>query len=306
MNGTAGRAVQRAELGAFLRARREAGDPVAAGFGAGARRRTPGLRREEIAQLAGLSVTWYTWLEQARDISVSRPVADSLARALGLTPAERAHLFTLAGLAVPPVERTPPVAEPMLARLVDALNPNPAYVASPWWDVLACNDAYASLIGGLARRPVAERNILWITFTESRTAGHLVDWAAEARAMTGQFRAALGRYPDDPRGPELLAALLGEPSFRELWAEHTVTRFASARKRLRHPVLGRLDLDYTKLAAAADDRQSLVAFLPADAPAAALLVEAVGQMRGVGGSPHVDLAQRPGRGSGEQGRAPAQ
>jgi len=298
--------VQRAELGAFLRARREAGDPVAAGFGGGARRRTPGLRREELAQLAGLSVTWYTWLEQARDISVSRPVVNSLARALGLTAAERAHLFTLAGLAVPPVERTPPVVEPMLARLVDALSPNPAYVATPWWDVLACNDAYASLIGGIDHRPVTERNILWITFTESRTSGHLVDWEAEARAMTGQFRAALGRHPDDPRGPELLEALLGEPSFRQLWEEHTVTEFASARKRLRHPALGRLDLDYTKLSAAADDRQSLVAFLPADEDAAARLVEAVGQVGGVGGGPDVDLPQRPGCGAGEQGCAAAQ
>jgi transcriptional regulator with XRE-family HTH domain len=265
---SADRVVQRAELGAFLRARREAGDPVAAGFGSGARRRTPGLRREEIAQLAGLSVTWYTWLEQGRDISVSRPVVRGLARALGLTAAERAHLFTLAGLAAPPAERTPPVVEPMLARLVEALHPNPAYVATPWWDVLACNDAYASLIGGLDQRPVTERNVLWITFTESRTTGHLVDWDAEARAMAGQFRAALGRHPDDPRGPELLEALLGEPSFRQLWEEHTVTEFTSARKRLRHPTLGRLDLDYTKLFAAADDRQSLIAFLPAgsDAP----------------------------------------
>lgn len=159
----------------------------------------------------------------------------------------------------------------MLARLADALDPNPAYVATPWWDVLACNDAYASLIGGIDQRPVPERNILWITFTESRRTGHLVDWAAEARAMAGQFRAALGRYPDDPRGPELLEALLGEPSFRELWEEHAVTEFAPARKRLRHPVLGRLNLDYTKLSAAADDRQSLIAFLPADDETAALL-----------------------------------
>jgi transcriptional regulator with XRE-family HTH domain len=187
--------VQRAELGAFLRARREAGDPVAAGFGAGPRRRTPGLRREELAQLAGLSVTWYTWLEQARDISVSRPVVNSLARALRLTPAERAHLFTLAGLALPPAMRTQPVAEPMLARLADALNPHPAYVATPWWDVLACNDAYANLIGGIEARP----NVLWMMFTEP---GHVVDWETEARSMAGQFRAALGRHPDDPRGPE--------------------------------------------------------------------------------------------------------
>jgi transcriptional regulator with XRE-family HTH domain len=264
--------VQRAELGAFLRARREAADPVTAGFPAGPRRRTPGLRREELAQLAGLSVTWYTWLEQARDISVSRPVVDSLARALRLSPAERAHLFALAGLARPPGEPAPVVVEPMLARLVDSLHPNPAYVATPWWDLLACNDAYASLIGGLEQRPAAERNILWITFTESRKSGHFLDWDSEARSMAGQFRAALGRrHPDDSRGPELLEALLAEPSFRELWDEHTVTQFEPARKRLRHPTLGRLDFDYTKLTAATDERQLLIAFLPADAETATRL-----------------------------------
>jgi transcriptional regulator with XRE-family HTH domain len=264
--------VQRAELGAFLRARREATDPVTAGFPAGPRRRTPGLRREELAQLAGLSVTWYTWLEQARDISVSRPVADSLARALRLSAAERAHLFTLAGLALPPADPAPPVVEPTLARLVDTLHPHPAYVASLWWDVLACNDAYASLIGGLGHRPVAERNILWITFTESRESGHMLDWESEARSMVGQFRAALARHPEDPRGPELIAALLDADNvFRSMWEEHSVAPFEGARKRLRHPLVGRLDLDYTKLAAVADERQQLIVFLPADAESAARL-----------------------------------
>jgi transcriptional regulator with XRE-family HTH domain len=283
--------VQRVELGAFLRARREAGDPVAAGFGAGGRRRTPGLRREEMAQLAGLSVTWYTWLEQGRDISVSRSVVGGLARAMGLTAAERAHLFTLAGLALPAGGPPPTTVEPMLARLVDTLQPNPAYVGTPWWDVLACNDAYAELIGGLDHRAAGERNVLWITFTESRASGHFLDWDSEARAMAGQFRAALGRHPQDPRGPQLLEALLAEPAFRELWDEHTVTGFESSRKQLRHPVLGRLDFDYTKLAAATDDRQLLIAFLPADAETAAKLLEPVGQVGGVGGDPDVDLAQ---------------
>ncbi len=264
--------VQRAELGAFLRARREASDPVSAGFPAGSRRRTPGLRREELAQLAGLSVTWYTWLEQARDISVSRPVVGSLARALRLTAAERAHLFTLAGLALPPADPAPPVVEPTLTRLVDALHPHPAYVASAWWDVLACNDAYAGMIGGLAHRPPAERNVLWITFVEARESGHLLDWESEARSLVGQLRAALARHPHDPRGPELLAALLAaDDTFRAMWAEHEVVHFETARKRLRHPALGRLDLDYTKLTAATDERQILIAFLPADAESAARL-----------------------------------
>jgi transcriptional regulator with XRE-family HTH domain len=304
--------VQRAELGAFLRARREASDPVTAGFPAGPRRRTPGLRREELAQLAGLSVTWYTWLELARDITVSRPVIDSLARALRLGAAERAHLFTLAGLALPPADPAPPVVEPTLARLVDALHPHPAYVASAWWDVLACNDAYAGLIGGLAHRPPAERNVLWITFVEARGSGHLLDWEVEARSLVGQLRAALARHPHDPRGPELLAALLAaDDTFREMWAEHAVVHFETARKRLRHPTLGRLDLDYTKLIAATDERQMLIAFLPADEQSAARLetlrsADPVGQVRGVGRGPDVDLTQGSRGTAGEERGAGAQ
>lgn len=261
--------VQRGELGAFFRARREAADPVAAGFPVGSRRRTPGLRREELAQLAGLSVTWYTWLEQGRDITVSRPVIVSLARALKLSPAERAHVFTLAGLAPPPVVREP---DPVLERLVQELHPNPAYVAGPWWDLVFYNDAYASLFGGLRQRPPAERNILWLTFIEAPGTGLLLDWDRQARSMVGQFRAALARYPEDPRGPALAQALCAaDDRFRRLWAQHTVSPPESARKRLLHPGLGRIDLDYTKLRAAVDDRLTLITFLPADAATRAKL-----------------------------------
>jgi transcriptional regulator with XRE-family HTH domain len=261
--------VQRSELGAFFRARREAADPVACGFPVGSRRRTPGLRREELAQLAGLSLTWYTWLEQARDITVSRQVIASLARVLELSPTERAHVFTLAGLAPPPADPRP---DPALERLVRALHPNPAYVANPWWDLVSYNDAYASLFGGLRQRPPAERNILWITFTEARGTGLLVDWERQAQSMAGQFRVALARYPQDPRGPELLATMCAaDDEFRRLWEQHTVRPPESARKRLMHPELGRIDLDYTKLRAAVDERLTLITFLPADAETAAKL-----------------------------------
>ncbi|TQS43120.1 helix-turn-helix domain-containing protein [Cryptosporangium phraense] len=255
-----------------MRARREATDPVAAGFPAGSRRRTPGLRREELAQLAGVSVTWYTWLEQARDITVSRQVIASLARVLELTAAERAHLYTLAELALPPSDPHPPTVDPTLQRLVDVLQPNPAYLTNPWWDLVAFNDAYASLLGGLEQRPPAERNILWITFTESRGAGLFVDWDSEARSLIGQFRVTLAQHPNDPRGAELLTTLrAADPYFRELWDEHSIGRFESARKRLVHPRAGRVDLDYTKLTAAADDQLFLVVFLPSDDESAAKL-----------------------------------
>jgi transcriptional regulator with XRE-family HTH domain len=264
--------VQREELAAFLRSRRESTDPITLGLRPGPRRRTPGLRREELAQLSGISVTWYTWLEQARDISVSRQVIDSLARVLRMSPPERAHLFTLAGLSLPRESTGRPHVDDVLRRLVHELDPNPAYVINPWWDLLVYNGAYAALLGGLDDRPPAERNSLWLTFTEDRVRDLLIDWLAEARQLVGQLRAHLAQYPQDPRGPELVDALMAAGGkFPELWQEHAVRRFEVSRKHFRHPEAGRLDLDYIKLATADDDRQQLVVFLPADAASAAKL-----------------------------------
>jgi hypothetical protein len=285
--------VQHAELGAYLRARREATDPVTAGLQPGRRRRTPGLRREELAQLAGMSVTWYTWLEQGRDIGVSRQVIASLARELRLTRAEREHLFTLAGLALPAERPGSARVDDTLGRLVAALSPNPAYVINPWWDILACNDAYAAL-SGLGDRPPAERNILWLMFAEDHLRELMVDWDTEARHLAGQLRAHLARYPGDPRGAELVAALeAASPRFAALWPRRTVDRFQPARKRFRHPAAGQLDLDYVKLSAAADGQQELLVFLPADAASAARLPGLVAGRAPVAGREHADLAAVP-------------
>ncbi|HEX3791561.1 MAG TPA: helix-turn-helix transcriptional regulator [Pseudonocardiaceae bacterium] len=256
--------VQRAELAAFLRSRREATDPVTVGVEPGPRRRTPGLRREELAQLSGVSVTWYTWLEQARDISVSRQVINSLSRVLRMDPPEREHLFTLAGLALPVERAARPQVDDTLRRLVHTLHPNPAYVINPWWDLLVHNDAYASLLGGLDDLPPAERNTIWLLFTDDRLHDRFPSWITEARQLLGQLRVHLARYPHDPRGPELVDALgAASPRFTELWSEHTVRRFQGARKRFRHPEVGRLEFDYVKLASADNDQQHLVVFLPA-------------------------------------------
>lgn len=256
---------RRAELADFLRTRREALDPLTIGLHPGPRRRTPGLRREEVAQLSGVSHTWYTWLEQRRDISVSRQVLDSLARALRLNTVERRHLFTLAGVALPDEHLARPVVTDPLRRLVDTLDPNPAYVISPWWDLLAWNRSYSALLGGLEFRPEEERNSLWLLFTDPATRSLLVDWNAEARQILGQFRANTATYPGDPRATALVDALHeASAEFRTLWAEHPVKGFQPSRKRFNHAVAGRLDLDYVKLATAEDTQQNLVVFLPAD------------------------------------------
>lgn len=257
--------IQHQELASFLRSRREATDPVVVGLPSGGRRRTPGLRREEVAQLSGVSVTWYTWLEQARDIGVSRQVIDSLARTLRMDPSERAHLFTLAGMAVPAEEPVREIVDETLRRLVDALQPNPAYVVNPWWDLLAYNDAYAGLVGGLDHRPSSERNILWLNFTEAGIRERNLDWNTQAGQLVGQLRSHIAEYPNESRGTELVESLeASSTKFAELWQPNTVRRFESSRKRFDHPEAGRLNLDYIKLAAANDNRQHLVVFLPAD------------------------------------------
>jgi transcriptional regulator with XRE-family HTH domain len=257
--------VQREELGSFLRARREATDPVAVGLRPGPRRRTPGLRREELAQLSGISVTWYTWLEQGRQISVSREVIESLARVLRMTPPEREHLFTVAGLALPPRTVGPPDVDDTLRRLVQTLDPSPAFVVNPWWDLLTYNETYSYLHGGLDARPPAERNVLWLFFATDPARSLVVNWPEEARQLVGQLRARLAQYPGDPRGPEIVAALTAaSPRFAELWQEHGTARFRGYRKEYRHPVMGPLSLDIIALATASDEQQRLIVLLPGD------------------------------------------
>lgn len=256
---------QRKELAAFLRSQREAADPAAFGLRLVGRRRTPGLRREELAQLCGVSVTWYTWLEQARDIGVSREVFERIARALRMSKAERAHLFALAGLQRPASFALRDAADGLLRKLVDALDPNPAYVINPWWDLLAYNRAYATLLGGLDHRPADERNAIWLMFMDPRVRATFEDWPIEARRVLGQLRAHLALYPSETRGRELIDQMKSDSrEFAEIWAERKVSGFESARKRLRAVDRRRLEIDYVKLAVTADERQHLLVFLPAD------------------------------------------
>lgn len=269
---------QRHQLGTFLRSRRELLAPQDAGLPAGGRRRTPGLRREEVAQLAGVSTTWYTWLEQGRDITASRQVLDSLARALRLTPAERRHLFILSGAPLPagPRGRATTVS-PTLRALVRTINPNPASVISHQWDLLAYNSAYERLVGGLDQLPEEERNSIWLLFTRPDMRTLLVDWQREARAVLGQFRAAAGQHPDDPRTAELVTALTAaSPAFATMWSQHPIQAFTPSTKKFRHPSAGRIDLNYAKLTVAEEPGQHLLVFLPATAGDARALARLAG------------------------------
>jgi transcriptional regulator with XRE-family HTH domain len=236
---------RRRELAAFLRARRANIKPTDVGLPEGIkRRRTPGLRREELAQLSGVGLTWYTWLEQARDIPASPQVVQALASALRLDDDERRHLFTLAGLPVRLPAAEPGQAPPTVQRMLDSLMPNPAYVIDQRFDIVAWNAAQAGLWLDPGRVPPADRNLVWLMFHDPAVRTLLEDWSGTARTVVAQFRAAAGQFPDDPRFEELSARLSEHSAeFAQWWNAYSVAEFDVSVNRLKHPVCGPLDLD---------------------------------------------------------------
>jgi hypothetical protein len=242
---------RRTELAAFLRTQRARLTPADAGMVTGSasgRRRTPGLRREEVAQLSGVGVTWYTWLEQGRDISASSQVIDALARALLLNPDQHRHLRELAGLPAPEPPAAAGDALPRLQLLADATMPSPASVYDSHFDYLVWNQAYARIRHDPASLPPGRRNMLWMMFTDPANRARMVRWEAAARAVLSQFRAAAGRHPDDPRFADLVAALTeASPQFRDWWAEYPVRYFRPAAIGINHPHAGLITLQMFQL-----------------------------------------------------------
>ena len=263
---------RRTELAAFLRAQRSRLVPADVGLPEGSasgRRRTPGLRREEVAQLSGVGVTWYTWLEQGRDISASDQVIDALARALLLTGDQHRHLRELAGLPAP--EPPPPEGDllPRLQLLVDTAAPSPASVYDSRFDYLVWNDPYARVRHDPGTLPAARRNMLWMMFTDPANRARMVRWESAARAVLSQFRAVVGRRPDDPRLAELVAALAeASPQFRAWWDEYPVRYFRPATIGIRHPRAGLITLQMFQLRLV--DQPDLVAVIQVPASQASL------------------------------------
>lgn len=237
--------IDREALAVFLRSRRDGVDPVDVGLPEGSRRRTPGLRREEVAALAGMSVDYYVRLEQARGPRPSRQMLGAMARALRLSDDERDHLFRLGGEA--PVERGPSREVPAgVLRLLDGLQEIPALVCDATYEVLAWNPMAAALIVDFSGLRGLERNVVWrfFTTTASRERHDPESAAAFARESVADLRSATARYPHDPRLKALIDNLLERSTeFRALWEDHEVAVRRSAHKRLRHPQVGWLDLD---------------------------------------------------------------
>jgi hypothetical protein len=255
---------RRDELAEFLRNRREATTPDAVGLSVNGNRRTPGLRREEVSQLAGVGLSWYTWLEQGRDITPSSSVLDALARVYDLDPAERAHLFHLAGVALPVSGGPYPVEAPgELRDVVVGLEPNPAYLIGPRSDVLVWNGAAAGLLGEPSLTPDGVPNLLWWMFTEPGP--HGLGWSATARSTLARFRAEHARRYGAPAFASLIRDLLQEsPRFRELWRRHEVLDAQLGTKSIEHPALGRLTLHHLQSIPTSHPDLRLTQFVPAD------------------------------------------
>ncbi|HXD53406.1 MAG TPA: helix-turn-helix transcriptional regulator [Solirubrobacteraceae bacterium] len=256
--------LRREELADFLRMRRAALQPADVGLPGGGRRRTPGLRREEVAQLAGVGSTWYTWLEQGRDVRASVEVLEALAQALRLDQAERTHLILLGrGEAAPPCKSPAERISPTLRRLIEGLGPNPAYVLGRRWDYLAWNDAAIALLGDFGELPRAARNHAWQTFTDPARREMFVDWEHSSRTMVAKFRADSARHIGDPEFESLIRALRkSSPEFAKAWERHEVSTRSEGRKDLRHPVAGLMSFSHAVFHPAEKLEQRLILYSP--------------------------------------------
>jgi transcriptional regulator with XRE-family HTH domain len=261
-NGTE---LRRRELGAFLRSRRERIKPEQVGLHSMRRRRTPGLRREEVAQLAGVGVTWYTWLEQGRDIHPSPQVLDAIARTLQFDSHEHSHLFTLAGMATTTIANQCLALCPTVQPLIDQLEPFPAVAVNSRLDVLAYNRVYASFFPDLDTIPIEDRNVLWLSFTHPSWRQVIVDRDDVLGRMVAEYRAAMAEHLDEPAWKTLVARLHhASPEFGAVWERHDVQGVESRTKRALHPDAGLLLLDYTNLWVGQQVGIRIIAFTPAD------------------------------------------
>jgi transcriptional regulator with XRE-family HTH domain len=251
-------------LGAYLRDRRAKLDPAAFGFPP-ERRRTSGLRREEVAQRANISPTWYTWLEQGRGGAPSGDVLDRIARALMLTDVEREHLFLL-GLGRPPEVRyrRDEGVSPRLQRVLDALNPCPAIIRTATWDVVAWNRAATVMLMDYGALPPEQRNILRFIFLDPKVRAAQYDWDSVARFVIGAFRVDAARAGAAAEVQPLVDDLSRlSPEFAAMWRDNDVRAHGEGVKHIKHPLLGPIAFEYSAFAVDGRPDLSMVVHNPA-------------------------------------------
>jgi transcriptional regulator with XRE-family HTH domain len=258
-------AARRDELASFVRNRRERITPQDVGLTVSGRRRTPGLRREEVAQLAGVGVTWYTWLEQGRDIAPSPQVLDAIARTLQLDRHERTHLFRLADTTDPSHVDGCAAVPDTVRVLLDKLEPFPASVLNARYDVLAYNRTYNALVGDLDALEPGERNALWRIFTDPMAQARWLNWQESAERMVAGFRAAMAKHMGEPAWKCFLTRMLdASPEFTEIWQRHEVRPLQQMTKRMFSPHGDPIVLESSSLWVAESVGVRMVTYLPGD------------------------------------------
>ena len=251
-------------LGIYLKDRRAKLDPTAFGLPL-KRRRTPGLRREEVAQRANVSATWYTWLEQARGGAPSADVLDRIARAMMLTDVEREHLFLL-GLGRPPEVRyhAPEGISPRLQRVLDTLEYSPAFIRTATWDVIAWNRAAAAVLTDYSTLPDGQRNVLRMMFRDSRVRAAQPNWQSVARYVVASFRADVARAGAARNVQSLVDELCAtSPEFAAMWRDNDVQGHGDGVKVLHHPIAGPLSMEFSAFAVDGRPDLNMVIYNPA-------------------------------------------
>lgn len=257
-------ATHESQLGTYLKDRRTKLDPVALGFPT-TRRRTPGLRREEVAQRANVSATWYTWLEQGRGGAPSANVLDRLAHALMLTEIEREHLFLLA-LGRPPEVRYKATESisPRLQRILDVLEFCPAFIRTPTWDIVGWNQAAAVVLSDYSQIEASQRNVLRLMFSNTRVRSAQSDWESVARFVVAAFRADVARAGATENVKALVDELSEQsPEFRKMWQNNDVRTHGEGTKQLHHPTAGLITVEYSAFAVDGRTDLNLVIYTPA-------------------------------------------
>jgi transcriptional regulator with XRE-family HTH domain len=264
LDGRKAAGLRRRELGAFLRDRRERIAPQQVGLTPVGRRRTPGLRREELAQLAGVGVTWYTWLEQGRDINVSPQVLEAVCRTLMLDPHERSHVMTLAGFAEQRLAKECQSISPAVQIMLDGLAPIPAVVLNARFDVLAYNQSYGHLFDDLDALPLGDRNVLWLSFTSPAWRRGVVEWEQTVRRLVAQYRLAMADHVGEPAWRGLIARLSdASADFVRVWQEREVLGPENQTKLIMHDGVGLLSLETTHYWLGPRPGSRLVVYTPA-------------------------------------------
>ena len=253
---------QPAELAAYLKLCRSRVSPADVGLPSAGARRTPGLRREEVAAISGVGMTWYTRLEQGRAPAVSASVIDALARSLLLDDAEHAHLRTLAGL--PTLAEEPSAPDEHVQRLLDALDPSPALAIDHRWDIVGWNESHRRVLIDLEAVAPDERNLLRIVFTNPGVRALMADWEHEAPILVAEFRADVAARGDDPHQQALVTHLREtDEQFRTWWDEHHVATFSPRLRHFHKPDGTTLTLEHQRLQLVATPGITFIAYLPA-------------------------------------------